>query len=129
MKFKSEDIIKAVEKDFINVYCVQAKFVNTKYYDYCIRTINDEKLMHTIIFNNDLIGIAPVKTFLLAYPEFNENEDFTTIEDKQGLGAFFGFVFKNVFNYKSQKKCYVNYKNIKTATRYSDPVERIEVIN
>ncbi len=127
MLIKSEDIINKIENEFLNVYAPYTKFTKTKYYDYCLKTIRNEKLMYTIIFNNDQLGIAPVKTFLLAYPEFNE-EDFTNDEDKKGLGALFGFVFKNIFKYNSQKKNLVNYKNVKTATRYLDPVETIEVV-
>lgn len=128
MLIKSDYIINKIEKDFLNVYAPHAKFVTTKYYDYCLKTIRNEKLMYTIIFNNDKLGIAPVKTFLLAYPEFNEN-DFTNIEDKQGLGAIFGFIFKNIFDYTEQKKCLVNYNNIRTATKYSNPIESIEVVS
>lgn len=127
MLIKSDDIINKIEKDFLNVYAPHARFTKSKYYDYCLKAIKNEKLMYTIIFNNDLLGIAPVKTFLLAYQEFSD-EDFTNDEDKKGLGALFGFVFKNIFKYKNQKKSLVNYKNVRTATRYLEPVETIEVV-
>ena len=56
--------------------------------------------MDRIIFNNDVMQIPPVKTFLMANQAI---QPLTNNEEKKAIGAFWGFVFKFVFWYTNQK--------------------------
>lgn len=128
MKISSASIISKINSDFTSVYRAQSNFSGSgSLWNECINTINDSKLMNHIIFCNDVMKIPPVKTFLMANnlvaPSFSN-------EEKQDIGAFWGFVFKFVFGYSQQKNdVSINTKSVKKAACFYDPVQFIEVEN
>lgn len=125
---KSYTIVDKINKDFGNHYKPFSNFKNSGViWDECIKAVNDLELMNHIIFCNDVLEIPPVKTFLAANTTLTG--PFSDIE-KKSIGAFWGFIFKFVFNYKSQKDSVpVNLKSIKTATYYYDIDMPVKVIS
>lgn len=125
-----KDIVSKINDDFGNKYKPFSKFKDSgEIWDECMKAVNDPKLMNHIIFCNDVLKIPPVKVFLAA------NETLTggfSVYDKKCIGAFWGFVFKFVFMYQSQKDSNpINLKGIKTATYFYDVdvEDGIEVID
>ena len=84
-------------------------------WDLVLQTIRNAEMMRNIKFCNDIMKIPPVKTFVLIHK--SQLNDLTN-EEKQSIGAVFGFVFKDVFGYTEQESvsCVIN--TIKTATRF-----------
>lgn len=127
MKLTSVDIINKINADFSGVYKPFSNFPNSGVlWDECIDTIKDAKLMNNIIFCNDILMIPPVKVFLAANQSINI---VLPDEDKKAIGAFWGFVFKFVFNYKNQKSISVRINNVKSATYFFDAPQPVEVKN
>lgn len=125
---KSQTIVNKINEGFEQHYKPFSTFKNSgEIWDECINTVNNPELMNHIIFCNDVLGIPPVKTFLAANTTLTGS--FSDIE-KKSIGAFWGFVFKFVFNYKSQKDGVpVNIKSVKTATYYYDIDQPTKVIS
>lgn len=127
MTISTSSIISAINSDFTQAYRPQSNFPNSGIlWDECINAVGDVKLMNNIIFCNDVMKIPPVRTFLMANstltPPFSN-------EEKKAVGAFWGFVFKFIFNYNSQKdNVPVNTKSVKKAAYFEDPEQFIEVI-
>jgi len=127
MKLSSTDIINKVYEEFSSIYKPFSKFPNSGLiWDECINTIKDAKLVNNIIFCNDILQIPPVKVFLMANKSLNT--EFTD-NDKKAIGAFWGFIFKFVFNYKNQKSISVRVNNIKSATYFFDSPHNVEIEN
>lgn len=127
MKITTTAILSKINNDFTSTYKPQSKFKNSGVlWDECINAVQDVRLMNNIIFSNDIMKIPPVKTFLMA------NNIITgplTDEEKKAIGAFWGFVFKFVFGYSSQKENNpVNVKTVKSATYFYDVEDIVEVI-
>lgn len=103
------------------------------YWKLCLQTLQDRDLLGHIIFCNDLFGIPPVKTFLCNYAE--ELKAITGRPDaklddfaKKSIGAFWGYVFKTVFDYAGQKSVSVSLGKlfmVKTATCYTQPQKKL----
>ncbi|MDF2672422.1 MAG: hypothetical protein K0R09_687 [Clostridiales bacterium] len=121
-------IIIRINSDFTSVYKPFSNFPGSGLlWSECINSINDVKLMNHIIFCNDVMHIPPVKVFLMA--NNNLNQQFTDFE-KKAMGAFWGFIFKSVFSYRLQKDSVpINTKGVKKATYFYDVSELVEVIN
>ena len=109
---------------------------NESYFSYwklCLQTLQDRDLLGHIIFCNDLFNIPPVKTFLCFYTE--ELVAITGLADakiedyiKKSIGAFWGYVFKVVFEYTEQKSVSVSLNQkfmVKTATYYTSPQKKL----
>jgi hypothetical protein len=70
------------------------------------------------------LQIPPVKVFIAA-----KNITMVLADvDKQAIGAFWGFVFKFVFEYKNQKSLAIRINNVKNATYFFDGPNNTEVI-
>lgn len=112
-------IITKINSDFASAYKPFSNFPGSGLlWAECLNAINDVKLMNHIIFCNDIMQIPPVKVFLMA--NNNLNQQFTDFE-KKAMGAFWGFVFKFVFGYRSQKENIpINTKGVKKATQFYD---------
>jgi len=125
MKLKSTVIINRINSDFSSAYRPFSKFPNSGvFWDECINTVKDSKLMNNIIFCNDILQIPPVKVFIAA-------KNITTVltdADKKAIGAFWGFVFKFVFEYKNQKNVSIRINSVKSATYFFDGPKDTEVI-
>lgn len=125
MKIYSEEIINNINKNFGKSYKPFAKFVDSgEIWDACIRVVSDEELMEKIIFCNDALQIPPVKSFMNVATEIQiELSDY----DKKAIGAFWGFVFKNILNYKDQKSISVRINTIKSATYFFNDNLSVEI--
>ena len=89
-----------------------------------MKAVNDVSLMKKIIEQNNK-GIPQVKTFLNSSSALTGG--FSSYE-KRCIGAFWGFVFKFIFKYRTQiKNTPINIKGIDTASLYKDPVDDITV--
>ena len=128
MIISTSSIIARIDSDFASVYKPFSKFSDSALiWTECLNTVNDVKLMNNIIFCNDVLQIPPVKVFLAA--NHNLNQQFTDLE-KKSMGAFWGFVFKFVFEYRLQKDSVpINTKGVKKATYFYDAPQPVEVIN
>lgn len=97
MNWKEEEL----QQQFKVRYLRFSHFVDSALWTQCIAAASDKKLLGHIRFCNDVLKIAPVKTFLIArnlttYP--------MTPEDNQAIGAFWGFIFKEKLGYQNQKR-------------------------
>lgn len=116
------DIVAAINADFEKVY--KGVRMSGVIFDECMKAVNDVSLMKKIIEQNNT-GIPPVKTFLDSSSVLTGG--FSDYE-KSCIGAFWGFVFKFVFNYRTKiKNTPINIKGIDTASLYKDPVDDITV--
>lgn len=126
MNISTKTILSRIDSDFTSVYKPQSNFPDSgMLWDTCISTIKDIQLMDHIIFNNDVMKIPPVKTFLMANQGIQE---LTDNEEKKAIGAFFGFVFKFVFGYSNQKdNVPINTKGVKKAAYFYDTQSEINL--
>ena len=127
MKITPAMIIDKINTEFGSTYRPFSNFVNSgDLWNECINAVNDVKLMNHIIFCNDTLKIPPVKVFLMANDSIVGD---LTDTEKQFIGAFWGFVFKFVFHYRSQKDSVpINTKGIKKAAWFYDKEAPVEVI-
>ena len=116
------DIVAAINADFEKVY--KGVRMSGVIFDECMKAVNDVSLMKKIIEQNNK-GIPQVKTFLNSSSALTGG--FSSYE-KRCIGAFWGFVFKFVFKYRTKiKNTPINIKGIDTASLYKDPVDDITV--
>ncbi len=101
-----------IEEEFVNNYTgftdFQTNPQNRPYWDLCMQAALDEELLSHIIFCNDVFGIPPVKTFLTVFTDeilriMDGQTDKLPPRLKQGIGAFWGSVFKYNLGYTQQK--------------------------
>lgn len=128
MDIKTSNIKSKVDSDFTKIYRPQSNFPNSgALWDECINAIKNPVLMNNIIFCNDAMKIPPVKTFLMSSINI---EGGLSNEEKKSIGAFWGFIFKNILGYKSQKENKpINTKGIKHATYFYDKREAVNIID
>ena len=116
------DIVAAINADFEKVY--KGVRMSGVIFGECMKAVNNVRLMKNIIDQNNT-GIPPVKTFLDSSSALIGG--FSSYE-KSCIGAFWGFVFKFIFKYRTQiKNTPINIKGIDTASLYKDPVDDITV--
>ena len=82
-----------------------------------------ENYLDKIIFANDILCVPPTKTFLEFYklinPSVNSGSFQFTGTQSQKIGAFWGFVFQFVLDYKRYEKAVpVNTLGVKKASRF-----------
>lgn len=92
---------KFIIEDFISVYKGTTKFCDTEYFRAFYDSIDDKELYSHIIFNNDVLKLPPILTFVMYRQSigdelFNKRMEKT---DKRCLGACFGYLFKYVLGY------------------------------
>ena len=128
MIISTKTILSKIDSDFTGVYKPQSNFPDSGVlWDTCISTIKNTQLMDRIIFNNDVMQIPPVKTFLMANQAI---QPLTNNEEKKAIGAFWGFVFKFVFGYTNQKdNVPINTKGVKKAAYFYDAQSEISILN
>lgn len=90
-----------VIEDFISKYKGTTNFCDTEYFKAFYDSLDDEELYSHIVFNNDVLQIPPILTFVkyrqsLGDGLFNKPMSKT---DKRCLGACFGYLFKYVLKY------------------------------
>lgn len=84
-----------------------------------IDSLRNAELMSHYVFCNDVMGIPPVRVHLCVYPQLRRRE--LSREEKQAMGAFWGFVFKELLGYREQESVSCVIGGVKTATRYGNP--------
>lgn len=131
------DIIEDLKGGFGNIYKPFSSYPNEngKLWLLCLDIVSSQEILNNIIFCNDVLNIPPVKVLQALHQEIiNE----LSMYDKKFIGAFWGFVFKNTFGYKSQKQVGIASLSvidpihkahvIKTATYFYDNDTKIKVI-
>lgn len=113
------------ERDFLRTYRGSEKFVTneSRYYDLFLELLQDEALLEKIKFANDVLGVPPLKTFVLYEREYLKkdifNEEMSSVA-KRGLGACFGYLYKFIYGgYESEQSWFNDEKTgIKTASYF-----------
>ena len=113
------------EQDFLKTYRGTVSFVTTeeKYYKLFLELLKDDGLLEKIKFANDVLGIPPIKTFILYEREYLKkdifNEEMSAVA-KRGLGACFGYLYKFIYKgYDSEQTWFNDEKTgIKTSSYF-----------
>lgn len=125
MVIKQQDILTRIDTDFTKTYKPFSNFKGSgAMWQACIDTVNNQELMNHMIFVNDKLELPPVKVFLAVNKQFQNLSPM----DKKALGAFWGFVFKFVFEYKEQRSTIINCNGVKTATYFYGNSSAVKVI-
>lgn len=119
MTIESKNIVFKINSEFSNVYRAHSNFMNSGdlWYE-CINTVRNMETVSHIIFCNDILKTPPVKVFLLLYKDKFHN---LTDTEKKALGAFWAFIFKEVFGYQEKKNVSISTCSVKTAAYYLKP--------
>lgn len=95
------------EEDFCRAYRGTREFCETAYYRQFLEFLTDEILVDKVKFANDILQIPPVKSFIGIYKDFfakqikKEPAGKMRQQDKQGLGACFGYLYRFIYkNYE-----------------------------
>lgn len=113
------------EQDFLKTYRGTESFVTNegKYYKLFLELLQNDELLDKIKFANDVLGIPPIKTFIIYEREYLKmdvfNEKMSPIA-KRGLGACFGYLYKFIYGgYESEPTWFNDDKTgIKTASYF-----------
>lgn len=98
---------KELISEFQKKYGRFSTFIGNFLWEKCIDAVQNKELLGHILFCNDVLQIAPVKTFLMA---MNLTDCLFTAVDKQSIGAFWGFIFKEKLGYTCQRRqtCHIS---------------------
>lgn len=99
--------------EFAGKYARFAGFIGSGLWNECVAAAQDETLLGHIRFCNDVLRIAPVKTFLIARKLTDRPMQ---PEDKQAVGAFWGFIFKEKLGYCTQRRQACHISTFRTAS-------------
>lgn len=127
LTFTPQEIIDSINQGFAIVYRPFAKFKqdSPEVWDRCIQSIKDTQLLQTIIFCNDNFQIPPVDTQFAAIKNWNyQLSDF----EKKAIGGFWGYVFKNIFQYAKQKQRLAKSPLFRYATYFAEPADEITIM-
>lgn len=113
---------KFIIEDFVIKYKGTASFCDTEYFKAFYDSLDDEALYSHIVFNNDVLELPPILTFV-KYRQSIGDELFNkpmSKTDKRCLGACFGYLFKFCLGYKSPVSVWVGEKHtdIKNASYF-----------
>ncbi len=113
---------KFIIEDFTSLYKGTISFCDTEYFKAFYESLDDEELYSHIKFNNDILEIPPIFTFI-KYRQSVGDELFCkpmSKTDKRCLGACFGYLFKYVLGYKNPIPTWVGEKttDIKNASYF-----------
>lgn len=95
-------MIQFNEQDFLRTYRGTESFITNenKYYKLFLELLQDDELLEKIKFANDVLGIPPIKTFILYEREYLKKDIFNekmSSKAKRGLGACFGYLYKFIY--------------------------------
>lgn len=124
VKITVSEIEKQLYEGFRSKYKAFGGFIGSKYWNACLAAVQDEVLLSHIIFCNDVLQVPPTHTFLRARPIAEELSEF----DKRAIGAFWGFVFKFVFEYDNQKSVTARVNSVRTASYFYAVKEPVEIV-
>lgn len=110
-------ILEQLQQNFARKYRRFAAFVNSgDLWNSLVKVVQDPVLLSHYQFCNDVMGIPPVRVHLKVCRGRIGQLD---REQKQALGAFWGFVFKEALGYTGQESVSCMVGGLKTATRYT----------
>lgn len=111
------------KENFLRTYKGTETFVNAEgeYYALFLELLNEEELLGHIRFANDVLGVPPLKTFILYERDVLKRDVFRekmSPAAKRGLGACFGYLYKFVYGgYESEPSWFNDAQTgIKTAS-------------
>lgn len=108
--------------DFIITYRGTTNFCDSAYFKAFYDSLDDEKLYSHILFNNDVLKIPPILTFVKYRQSLGDGLFDSPMEktDKRCLGACFGYLFRNILGYMRPVSVWVGEKhtNIKNASYF-----------
>ena len=105
---------KFVIEDFIIIYKGTTNFCDTPYFKAFYDSLDDEKLYSHIIFNNDILKIPPILTFVKYRQSIGDELFCKPMQktDKRCLGACFGYLFQHTdLGYLDSVSVWVGEKN------------------
>ena len=114
---KNTNIRKQFDQaEFNRIYKGTLPFCETKYFDKFLDLLSDEQTLINIKFANDTLKIPPVKSMINLYREFFSEK--MTAQEKQGLGACFGYLYRYIYKDYVPEQTWVGDKptGIKTAS-------------
>ena len=113
------------EQDFLRTYRGTESFVTNegKYYKLFLELLQNDELLDKIKFANDVLGIPPIKAFILYQREYLGNSIFNEKMSpiaKRGLGACFGYLYKFIYGGYESEQTWFNDEStgIKTASYF-----------
>ena len=110
-------ILEQLQQNFARKYRRFAAFVNSgDLWNSLVEVVQDPVLLSHYQFCNDVMGIPPVRVHLKVCRGRIGQLD---RKQKQALGAFWGFVFKEALGYTGQESVSCMVGGLKTATRYT----------
>lgn len=128
MQITTEEIVEKIYEGFSSKYKAFGKFIDSgEYWDMCLDAVRDKELMGHIIFCNDILNIPPTHTFLRFNEEKLKDKQLDEFE-KRSVGAFWGYVFKFVFDYQFQKSVTAKVNSVRTASYFFGPKTKIDII-
>ena len=118
-------MIEFNEQNFLRTYRGTETFVTneSKYYKLFLELLQDDGLLEKIKFANDVLGVPPLKSFVLHEREHLKkdvfNEPMSPVA-KRGLGACFGYLYKFIYEGYEAEQCWFNdaKTTIKTASYF-----------
>ncbi len=101
------------EEDFLKTYKGTETFVTKEhaYYALFMELLEDEDLLAHIRFANNVLGVPPLKTFVLYERDVLKKDVFRTPMTpaaKRGLGACFGYLYKFIYGGYGSEQCWFN---------------------
>ncbi len=113
------------EEKFLKTYKGSEKFITTEreYYELFLNLLKDEALLANIKFANDVLGVPPLKSFILHERDYLKKDVFNkkmTAIAKRGIGACFGYLYKFIYGGYDSEQCWFNDEltTIKTASNF-----------
>ena len=113
------------EENFLKVYKGTETFVvkECEYYALFLDLLQDDDLLDHIRFANDVLGVPPLKSFILYERDFLKKHVFNKVMSstaKRGIGACFGYLYKVIYGgYESEQSWFNDEKTgIKTASYF-----------
>ncbi len=112
---------------FPQVYRRFSSYVGTELWDILSHVVATKDLISPVVFCNDVLEIPPALVFINLSEKgylsngLGELQDF----DKRFIGAFWGFVFKELLGYNGQKQVRTGHKVIRNATYFFDCDDQI----
>lgn len=113
----TQQIQQQLTENFARRYRRFGAYVESgRLWDSLMETVTNPVLMGHYQFCNDVMGIPPARVHLMVW---GQKLGSLNREEKQALGAFWGFVFKEALGYTDQQSVSCVIGGLKTASRYS----------
>ena len=113
----TQQIQQKLKEDFARKYRRFASYVGAgELWDSLMDTVADPVLLGHYQFCNDVMGIPPARVHFMVW---GQRLGQLNREEKQAVGAFWGFVFKEALGYTDQQSVSCVIGGLKTASRYT----------